>query len=301
MVCVEARVSGWDQISEPPEPKNNRPPPPNTDQNTNNTNAEQGYDGLKLLRLGWNKIGHEGATALAESLQANSTLETLDVRQNWLSDEGCYGFGEVHFGSLTHLDLRDNHIGTAGCHALAKGFKRNSTLTSLNLHSNVMGQEGLWALGDALVTRRRLFFKKERTRLAKYKGMSETEKRKEAEKEMKVEAAVAEGKEPDRELTADEKRQKAKDRLAARRAAREKGEELEREVRPGEAQFGDFFKRKKYEYHVYFHGVPVEACPIHRQLFGHHIASNLDSKFAGAQALEAVDMVVVRSKSCTVS
>ena len=35
---------------------------------------------------------------------------------------------------------------------------------------------------------------------------------------------------------------------------------------------------KEYTYDVYFHGVPVEACPLHRKLFNHHIISGLDSK-----------------------
>ena len=98
----------------------------------------------------------------------NTTLETLDVRQNWLANEGCFGFGEVSFGRLKHLDMRDNFIGTEGFAALARGFKHNETLTSLNLHGNKPGTEGLWELGNALKTKKETFTKKESEKTHKY-------------------------------------------------------------------------------------------------------------------------------------
>ena len=42
---------------------------------------------------------------------------------------------------------------------------------------------------------------------------------------------------------------------------------------------------KQYTYNVYFHGVPVEACPLHRKLFNHHIASGIDSKVSSMISL----------------
>jgi len=236
------------------------------------------YDGLKSLRLGWNKIGHEGATAIAEVLQVNTTLETLDVRQNWLADEGCYGVGEVSFGKLTHLDMRDNFIGTEGFAALARGFKHNSTLTSLNLHGNRPGQEGLWELGNALKTKRDNFIRQETDRLHRYKGMTEEQKRKAAAKEIKDAKKEDEG-EDAKPLSAEEKREAAKERLRKRREAREKGEEVPREEKPHEEDLSEMWTMRPYTYSIYFHGASVESCPLHRKLLNHHIVSGLDSKF----------------------
>ena len=188
------------------------------------------YDGLRALRLGWNKIGHEGATAIAEVLQVNTSLETLDVRQNWLANEGCFGFGEVSFGRLTHLDMRDNFIGTEGFAALARGFKHNDTLTSLNLHGNKPGMEGLWELGNALRTKRENFTKQESEKVHKYRRMTDDQKREAAAKEIKEAKKQEQGE--TKPLTADEKREAARERLRKRREARERGEDVPRDETP---------------------------------------------------------------------
>ena len=190
------------------------------------------YDGLRVLKLGWNKIGHEGATAIAEVLQVNTTLETLDVRQNWLANEGCFGFGEVSFGRLKHLDMRDNFIGTEGFAALARGFKHNETLTSLNLHGNKPGTEGLWELGNALKTKKETFTKKESEKTHKYRRMTDDQKREAALKEIKEAKKLEEGEA--KPLTKEEKEKRRQEKLRKRREARERGETTPRDEAPEE-------------------------------------------------------------------
>ena len=65
------------------------------------------------LNLFNNRIGAEGARALAEALKTNK--------------------------ALTSLDLRRNSIGAEGARALAEALKTNSALTSLDLRWNSIG------------------------------------------------------------------------------------------------------------------------------------------------------------------
>jgi len=77
-----------------------------------------------------NRIGDDGARALAEALKANSTLTTLDLnRACCLIPPSvvviCYI--RMIYGCL------DNSIGDNGARALAEALKANSTLTNLDL------------------------------------------------------------------------------------------------------------------------------------------------------------------------
>ncbi|KAK5797292.1 hypothetical protein F5H01DRAFT_385237 [Linnemannia elongata] len=52
--------------------------------------------------------------------------------------------------TLTTLDLKRNKIGDNGARALSEALKTNSTLTTLNLESNNIGNNGAQALSRAL-------------------------------------------------------------------------------------------------------------------------------------------------------
>ena len=73
----------------------------------------------------WNKIGDEGANAIAEALKVNAVVTTLD--------------------------LSGNNIGVEGAKAIAEALKVNAVLTKLNLkYNSPMGDAGEKAVRDAV-------------------------------------------------------------------------------------------------------------------------------------------------------
>ena len=79
---------------------------------------------LKSAYFSANSIGDEGTAALSDALKANSTLETLE--------------------------LRNNEIGAAGAQSLAGMLQVNRALTSLDLRFNGIGAGGAKAIADSL-------------------------------------------------------------------------------------------------------------------------------------------------------
>jgi len=98
---------------------------------------------LVFLDLRDNKIGSDGAKSLAEALQKNSTLVNIDLRWNNINDEGSVRlFGSLKRNStLTSVDLRHNNIGPEGARRLAETLQTNFTLTSIDLHKNEISKE----------------------------------------------------------------------------------------------------------------------------------------------------------------
>ncbi|KAJ4457332.1 putative NOD3 protein [Paratrimastix pyriformis] len=122
------------------------------------------FSGWLFLLLSDNRIADSGALAMAEGLEANSTLRELwlDGAQitdasagilaralavnnalrelvldgNQIGDEGAVAFGRLlaHNGILRNLWLCRNQIGDEGATALADGLKINTTMTQLHLH-----------------------------------------------------------------------------------------------------------------------------------------------------------------------
>jgi Ran GTPase-activating protein (RanGAP) involved in mRNA processing and transport len=111
-----------------------------------------------------NQIGKEGAEALPQSLERNSSLTSLDLTGT-LCRYGCVPCARV----ISHV-YSDNQIGKEGAEALARSLERNSSLTSLDLRGtlcrygcvqrasvishvysvNQIGKEGAEALARAL-------------------------------------------------------------------------------------------------------------------------------------------------------
>ena len=67
------------------------------------------------LDLGYNKIGNEGANALAEMLKTNTTINTLCLCWNQIRNEGDKAIAQAIKANpqtkITTLDLEDNLIG----------------------------------------------------------------------------------------------------------------------------------------------------------------------------------------------
>ena len=79
---------------------------------------------LTTLRLNVNKIGAEGAKAIAEALKVNAVVTTLF--------------------------LGVNNIGVEGAKAIAEALKVNAVLTELDIRAKDMGDAGKKAVRDAV-------------------------------------------------------------------------------------------------------------------------------------------------------
>jgi Ran GTPase-activating protein (RanGAP) involved in mRNA processing and transport len=137
---------------------------------------------VKALWLKRNPILATGVVHIARMLTANHYLQTLDLLNTGLLDEGC----EILFNSLKsnsslkhlyldtngltvksgriirlHFEQNDNHLeslymscnalGDAGTFEIAAGLKYDQRLKRLGLASNCIGSDGTRALVDALI------------------------------------------------------------------------------------------------------------------------------------------------------
>merc|ERR1712137_418817 len=92
-----------------------------------------------------NKIGPEGATAIAKALEVNRVLTTLNLSgpfQN-IGDQGAAAIAEALKVNrvLTKLNLAANDIMDEGATALASALEVNAVLTSLDVGFNQLTEE----------------------------------------------------------------------------------------------------------------------------------------------------------------
>ena len=113
---------------------------------------------ITKLILSRNAIATEGATALAEMLKENRTLQQLDISFNSIGQGGATALAEMlkENRTLRKLNVRYNSIGQGGATALAKMLKENRTLQQLDVSLNSIGQEGATALAEMLKENRTL-------------------------------------------------------------------------------------------------------------------------------------------------
>jgi len=71
-------------------------------------------------------------------LKTTSTLTTLNLQNNLISDNGAQALSEALKinSSLTTLNLKSNLIGDSGAQTLAQALKSNSSPTTLDLRRN---------------------------------------------------------------------------------------------------------------------------------------------------------------------
>eukprot|EP00696_Hemimastix_kukwesjijk_P007964 gnl/Hemi2/2008_TR715_c0_g1_i1.p1 gnl/Hemi2/2008_TR715_c0_g1~~gnl/Hemi2/2008_TR715_c0_g1_i1.p1 ORF type:complete len:681 (-),score=245.99 gnl/Hemi2/2008_TR715_c0_g1_i1:102-2144(-) len=113
---------------------------------------------LVNLNLEWNAIGvgDKGVLALCEALSMNSSIQTIDLRNNHISPEGGNIIAQMLKSNvcLQNLDVRWNEIGSKGARAIVDALQYNNTLTSLQLDGNKVSDDLLDQL-DAILKRNR--------------------------------------------------------------------------------------------------------------------------------------------------
>jgi Ran GTPase-activating protein (RanGAP) involved in mRNA processing and transport len=105
----------------------------------------------KRIRLRDNNITSQGASILSEGLNHNTTLESLDLRNNYISDLGVQSLSlAIMHSNLKTLNLESNGITAEGAQYLAQMIKNNQTLTELYVSKNHLGDRGVELLSNAL-------------------------------------------------------------------------------------------------------------------------------------------------------
>lgn len=135
---------------------------------------------LDTLSLTDGKIGDAGALAIAQALQINRTLTSLDLRNNTIRSNGAaflaimLGASDVaskakehwkgnpwlnsdlfnkekHNQTLKSLDLTGNQIGDTGVNFIYSALQKNTTLATLHLGNITIGENGARDLGKMLL------------------------------------------------------------------------------------------------------------------------------------------------------
>ncbi|GKT27457.1 hypothetical protein ADUPG1_013846 [Aduncisulcus paluster] len=125
-----------------------------------------GEGGLKVFSLSKNKLGANGANALAKAIMSNRSLTSLNLSECYICDKGCRvlcealivasmdstghydGDGRPYHG-IKHLDISNNRITAKGAEYIARLLRRTS-LSSINISGNPIGK-GAWSIGKALL------------------------------------------------------------------------------------------------------------------------------------------------------
>ena len=113
---------------------------------------------LEHIDLSYCSIQPVGAQHLAQAVQVNTSVNTLNLRDNPLGDEGAKALAEMLGGNgaessgtvnttLEHVDLSNCDIGPVGAQHLARV---NTLVKTLKLYCNPLGDEGAKALAEML-------------------------------------------------------------------------------------------------------------------------------------------------------
>lgn len=108
---------------------------------------------LRLLSIADNNINAEGGQVLAQTLRANTTLETLQAGKNYLSESmPALALALCRRGTCARLlDFSMNRVNATMCRSMAQVLEGNQFYVScLTLEGNPIGDEGLVALFHAI-------------------------------------------------------------------------------------------------------------------------------------------------------
>ena len=99
---------------------------------------------LLVLDLDYNRIGPDGAAALASGLSVNQSLEKLSLSWNRIGDDGTIALAEALRSnqSLHALSLRRNDITNVGADALQKASKHSTAIYHIDVENNFVCIKG---------------------------------------------------------------------------------------------------------------------------------------------------------------
>lgn len=108
--------------------------------------------GLTSLSLHDQRVRDVGAAALFAAIPS-SNLVLLNLGKNEITDEACTELStclSAHYCPLRELFLDHNQIGNKGAVIISRGLTNNSSLFTLDLNSNRVGEQGIEALYEIL-------------------------------------------------------------------------------------------------------------------------------------------------------
>ena len=109
------------------------------------------YCVLQHIYLGDNQLGEDGMAVMVEALAGNTSLRTLDLSRNQLSDlpvvRSFFQLVGQH-PNLTSVDLEGNAIGLEAIPSCIQALKQSLSLQSLSLVSNDLTEEGFILFAD---------------------------------------------------------------------------------------------------------------------------------------------------------
>ena len=102
-------------------------------------------DSIESLDLADTWLEREGATALAEALEVNATIQYLDVSHNRLGMDDGRGIGGIAISKalrssqqLTDVCISNNRLCDKVAEHISESLRKNATLTRLDLsHNNI--------------------------------------------------------------------------------------------------------------------------------------------------------------------
>lgn len=105
-----------------------------------------------------NRIGDDGARALADVISGRCVLLALSLDDNHIHDDGVehLACGMLKNNTIERLSLSANNIGERGARALAESLQLNNQVKILNLSRNPLGPVGAQHIGRILATNRSL-------------------------------------------------------------------------------------------------------------------------------------------------
>eukprot|EP01124_Arcella_intermedia_P021116 TRINITY_DN2895_c1_g1_i2.p1 TRINITY_DN2895_c1_g1~~TRINITY_DN2895_c1_g1_i2.p1 ORF type:complete len:1623 (+),score=417.01 TRINITY_DN2895_c1_g1_i2:500-4870(+) len=127
----------------------------NTEKIRNSTHfeetAQQAFLGTPFFNLAKQNLLSEELLSIAQLLQTNSTLTSIDLSSNTLGKETLKLIqGLIPNVTITQISLSDNLIGNEEMQHISDYLKSNSTVTSLSLKNNDIGNEGIHFISEIL-------------------------------------------------------------------------------------------------------------------------------------------------------